>query len=1184
MNRKIFLFIYVFLVLPLSFLFLFKKTYAAISWTDDFNSGNKNTWINIDGGDNSTHLFQNNKYELHTESNNGSAKSLASYVNQTNDNSIVQTRVQKINSGDNFLTYLLLRINPTTMSGYTCGVSSDGTNHFWFGKLTNGVYSNLTTTGTATYNSNDFKFRCAAIGSSLVAKVWNASDSEPSSWQISSTDNSYTSGSNGVMLATYPILGWNTVQVAVDDFSTQGLSKSEVWVDDNWVGTSANTEVESGKIFGYNAFATIQSGVSAVDVEGTVNVAAGEYNENLTITKAVNIIGANKDTTIIKGVSGKTRVLSVNDVSTTMSVRGFTINAANCDSPKRGMQSVLSSNVTFEGNKIINIGDMGIWTRSGNIIKNNNINCDIGTSFGGIYIDGAGNTISDNTINSVTTNSGISINGSNNFIKSNNIQCSIEDSFAGCIYISGIDNILDSNTITGFTGSAYAIFSYGGTAPVNQNNTFKRNTFIANNADGSGGGIYLYNSGGNIIGGTLPEDGNSFILKPDSKKSPSYGYGIDIISYPDGYTASNTIQNNKFDGGNRVLEVEGFVGGTTTFSNNIVGATTPPSNYGVIFSGGSAIISGNTFHNISTPIFFSRSGGVAEMNISITNNIFDDGADTYAAILASNFTSLVVNENSFDLKSNRIALNNQGGNVDATNNWWGSASLKKIKSKILGNVIFTPYYVNSKKTSLVASIIHGAATINNNKPQVLINDSTLPVTITVESGTTNPTLDVSSLITNNSGTLPQITINTNSANISIPESTTITSDDENWDGIIKAPTVTTITLPETSGETKTLGMAIEVGLGDTKLTFDKAVKIDFPGEVGKRVGFSRNDVFTEITTICSSDSGATLGVDEECKIDVGNDLVVWTRHFTKFIVFSSVSTSTPTPTPTPTPTSSSSTSTSTTSTGWAAPACTATKPGSAPTITNTVNGDNSITLTWSKASNPFTHYLVAYGTSSGSIEYGNPNVGNADTTSYTIRGLSGGTRYYFKIKAINDCMPGDWSNEVSATPRGRVIEAMTTTSGETTTTPAEGFVPTSEIPGNLFDIKLTIDSAILNKSNELVSRVSFTNFGSLPTLAKLVYKILDENGKIIFTENGEVTVETENTLVKEFKNFEAGNGKYTLILETIYGDNVKDEFRQSFEIKEVVSTQNRWIVLVLGIFVGIIGIVIYKLSKARKHK
>jgi hypothetical protein len=143
---------------------------------------------------------------------------------------------------------------------------------------------------------------------------------------------------------------------------------------------------------------------------------------------------------------------------------------------------------------------------------------------------------------------------------------------------------------------------------------------------------------------------------------------------------------------------------------------------------------------------------------------------------------------------------------------------------------------------------------------------------------------------------------------------------------------------------------------------------------------------------------------------------------------------TPTPSATPAPSDNSGNSGSSNGSSGSSdgsPVCNDTKPSLSPKLISAVSKKaNQVTLTWTKAGNPVSYYLVTYGLSSSANQYGNPNVGGANTTSYTVAGLSGNVTYYFRVRAGNGCKPGDFSNVLAVKANGQSIS-----------TPAIGFKP-----------------------------------------------------------------------------------------------------------------------------------------------
>ncbi len=93
------------------------------------------------------------------------------------------------------------------------------------------------------------------------------------------------------------------------------------------------------------------------------------------------------------------------------------------------------------------------------------------------------------------------------------------------------------------------------------------------------------------------------------------------------------------------------------------------------------------------------------------------------------------------------------------------------------------------------------------------------------------------------------------------------------------------------------------------------------------------------------------------------------------------------------------------------PVCTENAPSSAPVVTITNVGTNTVTLTWTSVS-PVTHYGLFFTRTSDGAEYGAPNIGNV--TSYTITNLSGGANYSFQVFGVNGCAPGPRSGTASS--------------------------------------------------------------------------------------------------------------------------------------------------------------------------
>jgi parallel beta-helix repeat protein len=208
----------------------------------------------------------------------------------------------------------------------------------------------------------------------------------------------------------------------------------------------------------------IQNLIDEASDGDTIYIPSGTYYENIVIDKTINLIGEDKDTTVIDG-RGRGNVVHIS--ANWVNITGFKI----CDAYIEDAGVAIYSNYNIiTGNNILD--SLDDYAKGVGIYSNYNII--------------TGNNISNNYI-------GIDIGGSNNTITGNNI--SNNDYHGGIrLYYSSNNTITDNNISNN---------RYGIDVDKSSSNTITDNT-ISNNGEG----IFLYSSNNNnILGNSFFNDG-----------------------------------------------------------------------------------------------------------------------------------------------------------------------------------------------------------------------------------------------------------------------------------------------------------------------------------------------------------------------------------------------------------------------------------------------------------------------------------------------------------------------------------------------------------------------------------------------------------------------------------------------------------------------------------------------------
>jgi hypothetical protein len=136
------------------------------------------------------------------------------------------------------------------------------------------------------------------------------------------------------------------------------------------------------------------------------------------------------------------------------------------------------------------------------------------------------------------------------------------------------------------------------------------------------------------------------------------------------------------------------------------------------------------------------------------------------------------------------------------------------------------------------------------------------------------------------------------------------------------------------------------------------------------------------------------------------------------------------------------------------------------------------------------------------------------------------------------------------------------------------------IPAQLFDITFVVSEGAIYGVSDILAVVTFENFGTEAIRVDLTYTLFDSSNEIIFVDSDSEVVESSKSFVRDFKNQNSviGVGNYRLVLETVYGDNVRDSFVANFEVvEESASFFSGWVLYLVGfiLFIAILVILLF---------
>ncbi|MEZ0298983.1 MAG: MBG domain-containing protein [Candidatus Methylacidiphilales bacterium] len=442
----------------------------------------------------------------------------------------------------------------------------------------------------------------------------------------------------------------------------------------------------------------IQNGLSAVAANGTVNVAAGTYNERLTFNKGLTLTGAGSATTIVDATATGGSVVTMQSSTGTVVISGFTF--TNGSGANGGGLNVAAGNITINNS----------------IITNNTVT----GSGGGIYVTGNttvtvnNSTISGNTANGTATNNG----GGGLYGNTATITFNINDS-----------------TISGNTASSGGgVYGNAGTKLNIRRSTVTNNSLFA--AGVSGGGIYSANSagtlyledsfvtfntgrgngGGMTINGSVVNIINTDITDNTTTSAASSGGGINFAAGTIVIDNSRILRNSAGEKGGGFANASASLTITSSdVSNNFVVNST--SGGGGIYNTGTLNLTGstvtyNTAPTLGAGMFVSGGASITTIDSSSVshNNTTSTTVATNGGGIANQGGRLIIQNQSYITYN---YLTGTSGSGAGTYNYGGGHVINTYDSYISNNTAITGgagVYVNGStgsfnRTTLADNVI-----------------------------------------------------------------------------------------------------------------------------------------------------------------------------------------------------------------------------------------------------------------------------------------------------------------------------------------------------------------------------------------------------------------------------------------------------------------------------------------------